>query len=73
MLLFFPVRSKLASIHATATAQNAPKKADNVTAKLLPKNKIPAAAPALAPEETPTISGEDNGLRNIPTAWIVTE
>ena len=42
-------------------------KAEAVTAAAPDRNKIPAAAPALAPEETPITSGDARGLRN--TVW----
>ena len=47
---------------ASITAISAPVKADAVTAAVPERKSIPAAAPALAPEETPIISGDARGL-----------
>ena len=38
-------------------------KAETVTAALPERKRIPAAAPALAPEDTPIISGDAKGFR----------
>ena len=59
-----PLLSRLDSASASTTASSAPAKAEIVTAAAPERNKMPAAAPALAPEETPMISGEASGLRN---------
>ena len=48
----------------TEEIEKAVAKAETVTAAAPEKNKMPAAAPALAPEETPITSGEARGLRN---------
>ena len=64
MVLFLPLLSSEDSASAAPTAASAPQKAQAVTAPAEPRNKIPAAAPALAPEETPITSGEAKGLRN---------
>ena len=42
----------------------APAKADMVTDIVPDKNRMPNAAPALAPEDTPMMSGEANGFLN---------
>ena len=62
-----PLLSRLERARANTTASSAPAKADSVTAAAPDRNKIPAAAPALAPEDTPMISGEASGLWN--TVW----
>lgn len=49
------------------TADNAPRKAHSVVAAVPERKSMPAAAPALAPEDTPMTSGEANELRN--TVW----
>jgi len=62
MVLFFAFRSRNDSAIAAATAASAPTNADTVTAAVPDRNRIPAAAPVLAPEETPTISGDASGF-----------
>ena len=56
-----------ASISARTTEPRAPANADAVTAIEPDRNRMPNAAPALAPEDTPMISGDANGFRN--TVW----
>ena len=58
-----PLLSRLERARARTTASRAPAKAEAVTAPAPDRNRIPAAAPALAPEETPMMSGEARGLR----------
>ena len=67
MVLCRPERSSAESPSASATAASAPAKEAAVTAPAPDKNRIPAAAPALAPEETPITSGDASGLRK--TVW----
>ena len=67
MVLLRPLLSRLERARANTTASSAPAKADSVTAAAPDRNKMPAAAPALAPEDTPMMSGEASGLRN--TVW----
>ena len=64
MVLFLPLLSRLESASAMTTASSAPVKAEIVTAAAPDRNRIPAAAPALAPEDTPMMSGDASGLRN---------
>ena len=64
-MLFLPVLSNLESAKENIMAIREPAKADMVTPVALDKKRIPAAAPALAPEETPMMSGEARGLRNM--------
>ena len=58
---FSAVREESAS--ARSTQQMAPAKADRVTATAPGKNRMPKAAPTLAPEDAPIMSGEARGLR----------
>ena len=63
MVLFLPLLSRPERARARITAKSAPAKAEAVTAAVPDRNRIPAAAPALAPEEIPIMSGEARGLR----------
>ena len=64
MVLFLPLLSRLDRKSAITTAPNAPTKEESVIASEPERKRIPAAAPALAPEETPMISGEASAFRN---------
>ena len=64
MELFLPLLSRNDRASAKTTAIKAPANEEIVTAREPDKKRIPAAAPALAPEETPMMSGEAKGLRN---------
>ena len=52
------------NVRARITAQTAPANAEAVTAMELDRKRMPNAAPALAPEDTPMISGEASGFLN---------
>ena len=67
MVLRRPLRSSDDRASARQTAASAPANAAAVTAAAPDKNRMPAAAPALAPDDTPMTSGEASGLRN--TVW----
>ena len=62
-----PERSSAESASDSPTAANAPANEAAVTDAAPDKNRIPNAAPALAPEDTPMTSGEASGLRK--TVW----
>ena len=64
MVLCRPARSSEDRANASPTAASAPAKEAAVTAAAPDKNRMPAAAPALAPDDTPITSGEASGLRN---------
>ena len=63
MVLFFPLLSSRERASTIPKASSAPVKAEAVTAPAPEKSKMPAAAPALAPELMPMMSGEASGLR----------
>ena len=67
MVLCRPDRSRAERARDSPTAASAPAKEAAVTAAAPEQNRMPAAAPALAPEDTPITSGEASGLRN--TVW----
>ena len=50
----------------TATAASPPPKARACTAAMVQPRKMPSTAPRPAPAETPRMSGETSGLRNMP-------
>ena len=62
-----PERSSAESASDSPTAANAPANEAAVTDAAPDKNRIPNAAPALAPEDTPMTSGEARRLRK--TVW----
>ena len=62
MVSFFEPLSSEASINTSITDISAPIKEKTVVIKTDEKNRIPNAAPALAPEAIPMISGDARGF-----------